>query len=46
MVIKVIGSASSDLEVSWCSDRVLGYNKYSVRRDGGEKAYNDIAQKV
>jgi hypothetical protein len=27
-------------------DRVLGYNKYSVRRDGGEKAYNDIAQKV
>ena len=27
-------------------DRALGYNKYSVRRDGGEKAYNDIAQKV
>ena len=27
-------------------DRVLGYNKYSLRRDGGEKAYNDIAQKV
>ena len=27
-------------------DRALGYNKYSVRRDGGKKAYYDIAQKV